>query len=240
MKELAERILPADSVHHHVHTSKINDVARSIVDHTEELDIDLIVLCTHGAGGVRHAVFGSVAQRVIALGTTPVLLIPESETGEQRDFCCQNVLVPLDGNPDHEHGLAAVANLDESSGGAVLLLMVVPDPRSLNQSQQLTSRMLPGTMTEWLDASCGSAEIYLAEKVASLKQADREVSARVIRGEPVRAIVETARDSGAELIVLGTHGTSHMNAFWSESLTPRLLRKSQRPLLLVPVAAEVG
>ncbi len=240
LKELAEQTLPAGSVQHHVHTSKINDVARSIADHAEELEIDLIVLCTHGAGGVRHAVFGSVAQRVIGLGKTPVLLIPETRPGEEPGFSCQRLLVPLDANPEHEHGLAAVAKLMEGAGGAVRLLMVVPDPRSLNQASRMTSRILPGTMAEWLEASCESAETYLEEKVASLKKADWEVSAGVVRGQPVRAITQAAREYAADLIVLGTHGTSHMNAFWSESLTPRLLRKSRLPLLLVPVSAEVG
>ena len=237
LADLAERMLPAGRVHRHVHTSKINDVARSIVEHAEELQIDLIVLSTHGAGGVRHGLFGSVAQRVIALGTIPVLLIPEPQTGGEQGFSCQNLLVPLDGNPDHEHGLDAVANLNEGCGGEVLLLMVIPDRRSLNQSYRMTSRLLPGTTAEWLDASCDPAEIYLGEKMADLGQEGREISARVVRGEPVRAIVEAARESQTDLIVLGTHGTTHMNAFWSESLTPQLLRRTRLPLLLVPVPA---
>ncbi len=236
LKELAERTLPGGPVQHHVHTSKIDDVARSIADHAEELDIDLIVLCTHGAGGVRHAVFGSVAQSVIALGTIPVLLIPETRNGGARGFACGNILVPLDGNPDHEQGLAAVANLDDESGGEVRLLMVVPDRRSLNQSYQIASRTLPGTVAEWLDASCSAAEVYLGEKVAGLKSPGRAVSAEVVRGEPVRAIVQAAQGNRTDLIVLGTHGTTHLNAFWSESVTPQLLRKSRLPLLLVPVA----
>jgi len=39
----------------------------------------------------------------------------------------------------------------------------------------------------------------------------------------------------ADLVVLGTHGKTGLEAFWSRSATPYLSRKIRIPFLLVPV-----
>lgn len=234
LAELAKRTLPVDRpVQRHVHENKIDDVARSIVEHANELQVDLIVLCTHGAGGIRHGLFGTVAQRVIELGTTPVLLIPTPPSDDRR-FSCQRLLVPLDGNQDHEQGLAAAGSLGAGCGEHFLLLMVIPNWRD-TAAQSITSRILPGTTAELLDASCAAGQAYLDAKGSEMRNSAREVTATVMRGEPVRAIVAAARDFHADLLVLGTHGKSHIDAFWSGSVTPQLVRKSHLPTLLVPV-----
>src|SRR5262245_16144765 len=77
LADIKQQAFPADvAVKCHVHTAEIDDVARSIADHINELAPDLIVMCTHGHGGWRRRLFGSKAQQVIALNKTPILLIP--------------------------------------------------------------------------------------------------------------------------------------------------------------------
>lgn len=241
LADLAARTLQdVSAMQCHVHASEIDDVARSIIAHAVELQVDLIVLCTHGAGGVRHGLFGTVAERVIALGTTPVLLVPTPPPEGEQGFSSARLLVPLDGQPDHEQGLAAVANLAAAGSAKVLLLMVIPTWSHLEQSQQITARMLPATTTKLLDATGEPAQAYLESKMTLMKDAGYEVNARVVRGEPVGAIVAAAEEFQAGLIVLGTHGTRHLDAFWSGSVTPQLARKSNRSLLLVPVSESHG
>lgn len=50
--------------------------AREIVAHAEKTGSDLIVVGTHGRGGVAHAVLGSVAERVVQKAGRPVLVVP--------------------------------------------------------------------------------------------------------------------------------------------------------------------
>jgi nucleotide-binding universal stress UspA family protein len=232
---LAETLPAAVPVERHVHRDEIHDVARSIVNHAEELQIDLVVLCTHGAGGVRHGLFGTVAERAIALGRTPVLLVPARPQANVRHLSCHRLLVPMNGEAGHEQGLSVVVNLAAEGPLQVLLLMVVPTWRNLDQSQRITARTLPGTTAEMLDAASDPAQAYLDEKAAGLRSAACDVTTRIVRGDPVAEIVSAARDFDADLIVLATHGTTHLEAFWSESVTPQLARKSQIPLLLVPL-----
>lgn len=48
--------------------------AQQIVEAAQAAEADLIVLSTHGLGGWRHLVFGSVAEKVIRLAHCPVLV----------------------------------------------------------------------------------------------------------------------------------------------------------------------
>jgi nucleotide-binding universal stress UspA family protein len=52
--------------------------ARTIVEHAKESGIDLIVMGTHGRGGVEHVLIGSVAERVVRSAVCPVLTVREN------------------------------------------------------------------------------------------------------------------------------------------------------------------
>ena len=47
----------------------------SIVEYAESHDIDLIVMGTHGRGGMSHLLMGSVAERVVRTAPCPVLTV---------------------------------------------------------------------------------------------------------------------------------------------------------------------
>jgi nucleotide-binding universal stress UspA family protein len=49
--------------------------ARTIVDGAAERNVDLIVMGTHGRGGMAHLLLGSVAERVVRTASCPVLTI---------------------------------------------------------------------------------------------------------------------------------------------------------------------
>ena len=82
-KQLDERLIDNDPnplpVQPIVLTS--NAPALSIVNYAKETGIDLIVMGTHGRGGMAHLMLGSVAERVVRLAGCPVLVVrhPEHE-----------------------------------------------------------------------------------------------------------------------------------------------------------------
>lgn len=58
-----------------------NSPALGIVDYAKDHHINLVILGTHGRGGLSHIVMGSVAERVVRLAPCPVLTVrhPEHE-----------------------------------------------------------------------------------------------------------------------------------------------------------------
>ena len=55
--------------------------ARSIVEYAGAHDIDLIVMGTHGRGGMSHLLMGSVAERVVRTAGCPVLTVRQPREG---------------------------------------------------------------------------------------------------------------------------------------------------------------
>ena len=50
-----------------------------IVQYAREQDIDLIVVATHGRSGLKHALIGSVAEKVVQMAPCPVLSLKNPE-----------------------------------------------------------------------------------------------------------------------------------------------------------------
>ena len=58
------------------YTVKAGDPAQNIIDYVKEHDISLVVMSTHGHGGIRRLLVGSVTDRVIRSCEVPVLVVP--------------------------------------------------------------------------------------------------------------------------------------------------------------------
>ena len=236
LAEVADRVFPADiPVKRHVHPNEVDDVARSIAGHVGELGPDLIVMCTHGRGGLRGFMFGRIAQQVVGLDRTPVLLIPPATTEIPPLFSCNRILVTLDGNPDHEEGLKVASGLAKICGSELCLIMAVHKVNTLSGEQAATARMLPSATHVLLDLAEQDAKDYLHCHITALKAEGVTATADVHRGDPAKVIINTAEQTRADLIVLATHGKTGMDAFWSGSATPNVASRSIIPLLLVPV-----
>jgi nucleotide-binding universal stress UspA family protein len=226
----------------HVHEVEVNDVARSIFEHSAELAPDLIVMCAHGKGGMRRLLFGVIAQQVITLGKTPVLIVHPSlamrGAGEAVEI--QSILAPIDGNPDHERSLPIAAGLAKALECRLRLLMVVPKIRDLTGSESAVAFMLPGSTRTELEMESTDARSYLNRRAEDLEKTGIVVDAETSRGDPANAIVSAARRLSSDLVVMGTHGRAGTEAFWEGSVAAEVATHVRRPLLLVPLGKKDG
>ena len=62
-----------------------------------------------------------------------------------------------------------------------------------------------------------------------------KVTVSASRDNPANAIIDTAKKMDTDLIIMATHGTKGVDAFWEGSITPKISKSSKIPLLLVPV-----
>lgn len=59
----------------HYQVAESEDVAAEIISSVKAGNIDTVVMCTHGRGGISRWLFGSVATRVLQSAQVPVLVI---------------------------------------------------------------------------------------------------------------------------------------------------------------------
>ncbi len=76
LDRLQHMVTPEDISELHTTTDAvIGTPALSIVEYAAAHDVDLIVMGTHGRGGMSHLLVGSVAERVLRTAPCPVLIV---------------------------------------------------------------------------------------------------------------------------------------------------------------------
>ena len=76
---LASRATPADRARFNVTTEIVKGMtAKTITEAAEARHMDLIVMGTHGRGGVAHLLMGSVAETVVRTAPCPVLTVRDA------------------------------------------------------------------------------------------------------------------------------------------------------------------
>jgi len=218
----------------HVHSTGVGNVATSIVQHAEEFNPDLIVMCSHGSGGVRDYLFGNIAQQVVGQSDVPLLLLKPTATPAPV-FQIRRIILPLDDESIHDESLSVAKPLAKAYHADLYLLTVIPTLSTLSNGVAAAGTLLPATATAYLDIKEENACEHLQEHIDELSQAGLAAEAEIARGDPVFVISETAERIAADLMILGTHRRAGTAAFWARSIAPNVVRRVKIPLLLVPL-----
>ncbi len=143
------------------------------------------------------------------------------------------VLVPLDGSPCSEAVLPWVRQLVATGHAKVYLLRVLP---GLDGGDVMYSGFVavpyavptPEERAEMTDA----AHTYL-EQVAAFAGEGADVQTLVRQGEPGREIVAAARECGADLIAMSTHGRTGVGRLVMGSVADQVVRSAGLPVVLI-------
>lgn len=191
--------------------------ARAILDYAA--NARMVVIASHGRGGARAAMIGSVADKVVRGAVGPVLLVPA--LGEPAVIEGKLVLVALDGSELSERGLAAARDLAARLGSKVALVRsYVALPPTGVEFAYYSPELLEG-MEEGVKA-------YLAKTAKPGEQTF------TVQGSAAQAIVAVAQESGAGLVVMTSHGRGFAARLAMGSTTGRVMHSAERPLLVVP------
>ena len=215
----------------HVHETKQADVPQSIISHAEELKTDLVILCAHGGGGLRDMFIGSIAQQVIQRGTVPVYFLRPLPDYKSKPLQLNKIILPLDGTDKHISTLPAAIEIGKASGARLHLVTVIPTTKTLPANDAQTGLLLPYTMTAMLDLAQRGAKDYLVEAVKGLTQHGIKATGEVRRGDIPTEIINASDD--ADLLIMSTHARVNWEAFWEESVTPRVMARAKVPMLIV-------
>jgi nucleotide-binding universal stress UspA family protein len=212
------------------------DAAEAVLAEVRLRRAGLIVMATHGRGGLGRALYGSVADAVLRHAPAPVLLVPAAcerrwpparppgaEPGPPR-----RVLVPLDGSDLAEEALAPAGALAAALGAGLLLAQAVPFPVVASGSSQEDASDAGGP-----DAEVGAAWRYLEEVAAPLRAAGREVEVRVEAGMVVPTLARIERELDVEGVAMATHGRSGLARAVLGSVATEVLHRTTAPVLLV-------
>ena len=189
----------------------------AILSYASENDTDLIVLGTHGRRGLGRALLGSVTQRTVRLSNDPVLAVPPQAIDRESEGY-DRILIPTDGSPAATAAVDHGISIAERLGASVRVLYVIEGE----------ARLPP------LGDPLRDEAVEVVDAVAE-RASEREVTltTHVQPGNPHAAINDFVSAYGIDLVTMGTHGRSGLRRHLLGSVTERVLRTSDAPVLTV-------
>lgn len=197
-----------------------------ILEYAQEIDADVIVMSTHGRRGLSHMLVGSVTEEIVRLSSCPVLTIrggTETTTPGRVD----SVLVPVDFSEHSEVAVRYAREICLAYGARMRLLHVFEQP--VTPEVYLGSGTATVPDYALLEGSLREALLGVANRSG----ADVESEIHVREGRAVEGILDAARELSADLIVIATHGLGALTHVLLGSVTEKVVRRADRPVLTV-------
>ena len=153
---------------------------------SNENQIDLIVLGTHGRTGIRRLVLGSAAEQICRIATCPVLTVgPDTVLNKRPMF--RRILVPTDFSEESTEILPYVLDIAREYGAAITFLHVIPLDAAVNINARLLAEDARRTLKKAFAREC----------------ADHTPQFLIEFGHPAEAILRAAMENKADLIAMG-------------------------------------
>jgi len=203
-------------------TSRVvsGDPRMMIVEHAKEIGADLIIVGAHSAAGVVGFLLGSVAKAVIRMAP-----------------CSVEIARPTHRVPGHYPGMKVLLAVDESdyslaaaqaiaarpwpAESEIRVMSVVDLSSSFLQSAFEPAFVDPAGMDELREQAVQRAQNAIMEAREIISDAGLRTSEylSVLLEDPKKAILEEAKEWGAELIAVGSHGRRGFQRFMLGSVS---------------------
>ena len=198
------------------------EVSQVLSELMRRLEIDLVVLGTHGRGGMKKVLFGSVAEEVVDSSPCPVLTVgPHAPSKAIPELKLARILYATDLLPGSAKALAYALWLAEHEHAHLTLLHILKMPTDVPlEYPEAEKDILMKRLQQLLSPEPGLSGS--TEFIVEL-------------GAPAEHILKVAEGHGAELIVMGPHHTSHprVSAHLPWATTHEVLCHARCPVLTV-------
>lgn len=197
-----------------------DDAAQAIIERADrDGTVGLVLMASHGRGGLGRWVLGSVAAKVLQAVATPLMLVrPGADAAAAPRYA--TALVPLDGSAFAEQALGEARLLASATGCALVLATVAAERDDAPAADAIAH-----------------AEAYLTEMAGELRADGLSARQRVLAGEPAEQILRAAEQERADMIVMATHGQGGWRALWIGSVASKVVEGASIPVLLVRPSA---
>jgi nucleotide-binding universal stress UspA family protein len=141
------------------------------------------------------------------------------------------ILLAIDRSPSSDRATQLVATIPWPAGSAIRLVHVA-EPWTQSFLAMPGVVVSPETIDRIATASRERNEELLSSGVAGVAGAGRAVDSVPLEGRPASAIANAARDFGADVIVLGSHGRGTLGSALLGSVSSEVVEYATTPVLV--------
>lgn len=181
--------------------SNFNNVVKTCHEH----GVDMIVMGSHGASGLKEMFIGSNAEKVVRTSDIPVLVIKN----EHANFKVSNFVFASDFKNDNKQTYRQAVDFAKTFDAQILLLMV-NTPNNFSSTADAQKRIHDFIKGETFDNY--TINIYNDDSVE-------------------KGILNFSRSSDADLIGISTHGRQGIAHFFNGSISEDLVNHAKRPVI---------
>jgi len=208
---------------------------REIAACAREMEADLVVLGTHGRGGLDHLFLGSVAEKLIRKLPCPVLTVShEGAHTWAAPGLINRIVCATDFSGMSAEALRLAEAIAEKHKAAITLLHVVENMPEVSAAHRALVDI--DVLRQALER--GALE-RLRTVIGDIGATEVRVEPRAIAGCAYKEILRIAAEERADLIVIGAQGHGFLEHLLSGSNAQHVIRRATCPVLTVrPLSVE--
>jgi nucleotide-binding universal stress UspA family protein len=202
----------------------------------------LVVMSTHGRSGISRWVMGSVTDKVLHTTPNPMLIVRANVMGPASpETSLKTVVVPLDGSPLSELAIPHAISVAGALSSGITVLRITPTENHYRHQINLVTPEM-GTVPDFDMAEPGElvsedadeASGYLADVRNRMRidHAHGVASEHRVNDNIAQTIIERAGEQPS-LVAMTTHGRSGVGRMVLGSVTDRVVRHSNLPVLVI-------
>jgi len=189
-----------------VHETVKTDITfNEIKDSCKELNIDMIVMGSHGATGMMEMFVGSNAEKVVRSSEVPVLVIKN----EHQTFNVNNFVFASDFQNDNKETYKQAVKFAKAFGSKIHLLLVI------TSSNFMTSYEAKTRINDFISGIDYDNYTITIHNDYTVEQ----------------GILNVSKDINADLIGISTHGRQGIAHFFNGSISEDIVNHAKRPVI---------
>lgn len=198
---LADKTIPSVRSSFHITNG---DILSSILEYSEDKNIDLIIMGTSGASGLAEIFIGSNTEKVVRHAPVPVLAVrqaPDIDT-------IKNILLPSTLSLDHASFMNKVKVMQDFFQATLHILLI-------------------NTPSHFRDHAEANEAMEAFARHYQLKHYKTHLSNYSSEAD---GIIEYANDEQVDLVLMGTHARTGLAHLFNGSITERVVNRIQYPV----------
>lgn len=184
----------------------------------------MIIMGRRGRKGLKRLVMGSTTARVIGHAPCSVLVVPRAAKVEFK-----SIVVATDGSKYSAAAASEAIGIAKRNNAKITALAVVPADIAMPTDVDFAAVQ----REKLADQELAVAEKHAKAVKDAAQQEGVDVKAFVVTGKPADAIIETAKEQNADLIVVGSHGRAGLEKLLLGSVTERVIVLASSAVLVV-------